>query len=208
VLIVSGDHGATADAVVEASPEPGSAGPGFGRWTLRPSPGRGYSGCPSWSRSSTVRSTRCRAPRKTRSRSATVHDHEEPAGQPRHRRRAVRHRRRPCARRAREPGRTGYARGRRIRELVAVLRLGRRAGRVAGLRRRVERRANSRRVVRQRAGPGWQVGPTDAPDIALGGDLFGSGASFGFYGPRADACPTRQAATRAPPRVTRPRLPL
>ena len=43
--------------------------------------------------------------------------------------------------------------------------------------------------------PSWQVGPTDAPDAQLGGDAYGSGASFAFFGPRTypAGCPTGDA---------------
>ena len=46
--------------------------------------------------------------------------------------------------------------------------------------------------------PSWQVGPTDAPDVQLGGDAYGSGASFAFFGPRTypAGCPTASEETR------------
>jgi hypothetical protein len=30
-------------------------------------------------------------------------------------------------------------------------------------------------------GDGWRLGPTDAPDVQLGGDAYGSGATFSFF---------------------------
>ena len=30
----------------------------------------------------------------------------------------------------------------------------------------------------------WKVGPTDAPDAQIGGEAYGSGAQFGFFGPK------------------------
>ena len=39
--------------------------------------------------------------------------------------------------------------------------------------------------------PGWKLGPADAPDAQLGGDVYGSGASFAFFPMSYPAgCPT------------------
>jgi hypothetical protein len=39
--------------------------------------------------------------------------------------------------------------------------------------------------------PGWRLGPTDAPDVQLGGDAYGSDARYSFFGPKfyASGCP-------------------
>lgn len=47
----------------------------------------------------------------------------------------------------------------------------------------------------------WNLGPTDAPDVQLGGSTYGSGAPFSFFGPKhyPSGCPTAAAATARTP---------
>ncbi len=49
--------------------------------------------------------------------------------------------------------------------------------------------------------PGWKLGPTDAPDVQLGGDAYGSDAAFSFFGPSTypSGCPTEAEATAHTP---------
>jgi hypothetical protein len=48
---------------------------------------------------------------------------------------------------------------------------------------------------------GWVLGPTDAPEVQLGGAAYGSDAAFSFFGPSTypSGCPTAAEATRQTP---------
>ena len=70
---------------------------------------------------------------------------------------------------------------------------------MGGVRRRAEREGTADGFSSSSPCPGWRVGPTDAPDVALGGDRYGSGATFGFFGPRRYPCRSRRRATRPHP---------
>ena len=50
-------------------------------------------------------------------------------------------------------------------------------------------------------GAGWQLGPTDAPDVQLGDEASGSGPAFSFFGPSTypSGCPTEAQATTHTP---------
>ena len=52
-------------------------------------------------------------------------------------------------------------------------------------------------IVIEPVGAGWHLGPTDAPDVQLGGETYGSGAVFSFFAPWTypTGCPTAAETT-------------
>ena len=48
------------------------------------------------------------------------------------------------------------------------------------------------------ANSGWKLGPADAPELQLGGTLYGSGAAYGFWGPEVypTMCPEANGEAR------------
>lgn len=53
-------------------------------------------------------------------------------------------------------------------------------------------------LVIEPTGPAWTLGPTDAPDVQLGGESDGRGAPFSFFGPSTypEGCPAADSPVR------------